>query len=113
MIHLCALQNIWGHCLPKWNARDQGVKELNYVLHSPSAIMWLLQQKLKPRYIWLVEWDAFFSGNIASFFRHYRNDTADLITTPVILFTKAPQFIHQAYHCNLHDTCPWGLFRGQ
>eukprot|EP00935_MAST-01C_sp_MAST-1C-sp1_P002722 g2722.t1 len=82
--------NIWGHCLPKWNARDQGVKELNYVLHSPSAIMWLLQQKLKPRYIWLVEWDAFFSGNIASFFRHYRNDTADLITTPVILFTKAP-----------------------
>ena len=50
--------------------------------------MWLLKQPVKPRFLWLIEWDAFFSGDIAAFFKHYRNSSADLITTPVFLFTK-------------------------
>jgi hypothetical protein len=53
-----------------------------------------LAMAMSHAYVWIVEYDVDYSGDWANFFRQFRNNTADLLTTSLTPWAESREWFH-------------------
>ena len=90
----------------RWGGRDGfrggGRDKLAWLVHFPFVLLWFEAWGERFEYVWTVEHDAFYGGELSGFLRYYAAIDADLVDafahadTPKLVAKAARQFSHAA-----------------